>query len=85
MNRVKEYYELAGEYLSVSIYGRYLIATHFRLVGEDVMASNRDEMDRIVFLGVAKKEIFDQFKKFVQQYKKIEASRESSSSNHYVN
>jgi len=75
MNRVEEYYELARTYLSISISGRYLIATHFELVRENIMAGSRDEMDRLVFMGIAEKEIFEQFKKFIHQYKKIEASR----------
>lgn len=75
MNRVKEYYDVACQYLAISISGRWLIATHFNLVGNGILASNGDALDRAVFTAVAKKKIFPEFKKFVTQYRKIEANR----------
>ena len=70
MNRVEEYYNVACEYLSLSISGRYLVATHFHLIGDRTLAyADGCEMDRLVFMGVAKKKIFPEFKKLVRAYK----------------
>lgn len=80
MNRAEDYYEVACEYLSLTISCRYLVATYFDLVPDRVLAySNRDEMDRLVFIGVAKKKILPEFKKMVQAYK---ASKDNETDNH---
>ena len=70
MNRVEAYYEVACEYLSLSISGRYLVATHFNLLPDRVLAyADGDEMDRMVFVAVAQRKIFPEFKKMVRAYK----------------
>lgn len=85
MNRVKEYYELACEYLSLTLYGRYLVATHFQLVRNDILETNQDQLDRTVFAGVVKEEIFEEFKKFIERYKTIEANKYGSEQSAYLN
>lgn len=73
MNRAKEYYDVAREYLTLSVSGRFLVATHFGLVGDRTLAySNGDEMDRLVFVGVAEKQILPQFRRMVQAHKAIQ-------------
>ena len=70
MNRVAEYYDVACEYLSLSVSGRFLVATHFGLLGDRVLAyADGDEMDRLVFVAVAKKKMLPEFKKMVQAFK----------------
>lgn len=78
MNRVKEYYDVACEYLSLSIGVRYLVATHFDLIGSRVLAyGDGDEMDRLVFVGVAKKQILPEFRKLVEAYKESKDNERS--------
>lgn len=70
-NRVKAYYELALEYVNLPVTARFLIATHFDLVGNKTLSVwDEDEMDVIVFLGIAKKQLLPAFKRFVEHFKK---------------
>lgn len=80
MNRVKDYYDTAIEYLSLPISARFLIATHFKLVGARQLAyADREKMDTMVFEGVAKNNLLPAFKKFVTHFKK------SRSHEYYLN
>jgi hypothetical protein len=70
MNRVQEYYEVACEYLSLSIGARFIVAAHFGLVGSRTLAySNRDQMDRDVFVGVIEKQVLPEFQRLIRAYK----------------
>lgn len=69
MNRVKEYYVVAVQYLSLSIGARFIVATALGLIDDRTLAyADADEMDRLVFVGVVKKKIFDEFRKLVWQH-----------------
>lgn len=81
MNRVQEYYEVACDYLSLSIGARFIVATHFGLADRGTLAfSNRDEMDRAVFVGIAKNKILPEFKRLVKAYKESRDNENNSSS-----
>lgn len=70
MNRVRALYDAAREYLSLSVSARYLVATHFSLIGDRTLAyADGNEMDRVVFMGVVDKKILPEFTKLVKAYK----------------
>lgn len=70
MNRVEQYYEVACEYLSLSVSARFFIAAHFNFTNDGTLAySDADKMDRDVFVGIAKKQVLPEFKRFVKLYK----------------
>lgn len=70
-NRVLDYYETACDFLSLPIYARYLIGTHFKITRDQHMVfSNRDAMDEEIFTEVFKRNIYAEFKKFTHHYKK---------------
>lgn len=71
MNRVAELYDIASDYLSLSVGARFIVATHFRLVDDRILAyGDKDKMDHMVFTTVVKNKMLPEFKKFVQAYKK---------------
>lgn len=71
MNRVKEYYDFAVEYLSLPIGVRFDIAIRFKLVTPNLMVfANREELDRKVFEGIARNNLLPQYRAYVAAIKK---------------
>lgn len=70
-NRVQDYYELACDFLSLPINARFLIGTHFKLLPYNGdIPTNKDQMDEEIFREIFKQDIFIEFKKFTQHFKK---------------
>lgn len=69
MNRVKELYDAASEYLSLPIGVRFTVGVRLHVIGNDVLAyGHHDEMDRSIFMAVVEKEKLPAFNKLVEYF-----------------
>lgn len=66
--RFERLYEIACIYTDLVWRDRYLLATHFQLVGVKEIGLPPDEMDVIVLKRVMEKDIYDDFKRFAHAY-----------------
>lgn len=71
LNRIKDYYETACEFLSLPVSARFLIGAHFKILSDERMVfTERDALDEKIFEEVFKRGIYQEFKKFTHHYKK---------------
>ncbi len=63
LNRIKEYYDVAVEYLSLPFDARVLIGCHFKVFrNTSIDGSNQTAIDEEVFREVFNRDIFEEFK-----------------------
>lgn len=69
MNRVKEYYDVFTEYLSLPIGTRYTLGMRLGVIESNILAGgDSDTMDNRIIVGMVKKEKLLEFKYLVEHF-----------------
>lgn len=72
MNRVKEYYDVITEYLSLPIGTRYSLGLRLGVIESNILAGgDSDTMDNRIVVGMVKKEKFSEFKYLVEHFQAL--------------
>lgn len=77
-NRVKDYYETAVKFLALDPMAQYIIGTSFHLMQYEEYILNYDELSDIIFQRVIEKNMYEEFRTQVMNYKKFTGSARGS-------
>lgn len=72
MNRVKDYYNAAVDYLDLPIKDRTAIGIHFKIIRDkDLNFAQANAIDKLVFTTIIKNDLFGEFRKYVSHFRKV--------------